>query len=168
MIVGIGGVSRSGKSALAQKIRAWFPNAKVTILDQDDFIRDVEQIPRIKGEIDWECPESIDFERYLTAVLEAARKSDLVIAEGLMAYYDQRLVTLMDKKIFLTIPYRIFVRRKRNDMRWGPFPEWYIDHIWESYLKYGMPPRGDTGILMLPGDVPFDKKKILDFLAFNP
>lgn len=164
MIIGIGGVSRSGKSLLAKQIAGWYPGDSVKILDQDDYVYPVEKIPKIKGETDWECPESINFDRYLTVVQQNAQIFDRVIAEGLMVFYDPRLVALMDKKIFLTIPYELFVQRKKPDTRWGPFPDWYIDHIWNSYLKYGMPAKGDTNLLIVSGSEPFSKKMIDDYL----
>ena len=45
----------------------------------------------------------------------------------------------MNIKIFLEISKRLFIERKREDLRWGLEPDWYIEHIWEAYLRYGRP-----------------------------
>ncbi|NOY38127.1 MAG: hypothetical protein GXO83_11215 [Chlorobi bacterium] len=164
MIIGIGGISRSGKSLLAKRITQWVPQYSIKIFDQDDYVFPVDKIPEIDGETDWECPDSIDFDRYFNAVVSAAAVYNWVIAEGLLAFYDRRLVDRMDKKIFITIPYEVFVERKRPDKRWGIFPEWYIDHIWESHLKYGQPPENDENLLIINGDKPFPEKQIRDYL----
>ena len=69
MIIGIGGVSRSGKSTLAALIYRLYTEGGQTaiVLAQDDFVFPTEQIPKIRNgseeEIDWEIPESIDFQR---------------------------------------------------------------------------------------------------------
>jgi nicotinamide/nicotinate riboside kinase len=164
MIIGIGGVSRSGKSLLSRQISQWFSGVSFRIFDQDDYVFPVDRIPRISGETDWECPESIDFDRYYRAVIGTSEEGVHVIAEGLMVFHDLRLVRMMDKKIFVRIPYDLFVERKRPDRRWGPFPEWYIDHIWKSFLRYGQPPENDSGVLTVEGDRPFSEKQIRAYL----
>ena len=84
MTIGIGGISRSGKSTLAALIFQLFTvdegnpdffgkgGQTANILAQDDYVFPNEQIPIIRNgneiEIDWEIPESIDFQRYKKAV----------------------------------------------------------------------------------------------------
>ncbi len=164
MIIGIGGASTSGKSWLATKIKAINPDKKVKILCQDDFVLASSQLPKIKDHIDWEIPESINFDRFLEAVLRCYIGYDIVIAEGLMVYHDLRLVRLFDKKLFIEITKETFFKRKAEDLRWGREPDWYIKHIWDSYLVYGKIPESDDSYFKINGDGLIDLKKIYDFI----
>ena len=58
-VIGIGGVSRSGKSTLSQLIAEWYSDKKVSILKMDNFVFDEKLIPQIRGETDWEVPRSL-------------------------------------------------------------------------------------------------------------
>lgn len=136
MVIGIGGISNAGKSTLATRIKNIYGNRKVVILCQDDYVFPKDQIPKINDHIDWECPESIDFKRYLSVVQNAILQNELVIVEGIFAFYDKAVVELMEKKIFLTLDQKFFFMRKNNDLRWGKEPDWYVEHIWNSHLKY--------------------------------
>jgi len=136
MIIGIGGSSNSGKSTLANELALHFNNLKVKILCQDDFVISHDLLTRINGHIDWEQPSTIDIKKYIEAVKDANKNYDLVICEGLFAFWFSELNKLYDKKIFLKIDKNTFLNRKIKDLRWGKEPKWYIEHIWESHLKY--------------------------------
>ena len=58
ILVGISGVSSSGKTTLARLLRDIFPN--VFILHEDDFYKDDAEIPIKNGVADWDCLEAID------------------------------------------------------------------------------------------------------------
>jgi len=164
MLVGIGGVSRSGKSLVAQKIKELFPNKTVQIVCQDDYIPQEDAIPRIHGEIDWECPESLDFKKFSKALLSACENNDWVIGEGLMVFYDKNIEGLFDKKIFVEISEDVFRSRKKPDLRWGPFPDWYIGHIWNSFLKFGKIEMGRKDVLYLDGNTTLNEITLRKFL----
>lgn len=167
MIIGIGGVSRSGKSLVAQKIKEIFSGKTTDIICQDDYIPDEKNIPRVRGEIDWECPESLDFLQFKKAIVKAAEQVEIVIAEGLMVFYDPSVEQLFDRKIFVEVPEEIFRERKITDLRWGPFPAWYMDHIWRSYLKFGKIAPGRSDVLYLDGTVEPDAETLRDYLVHN-
>ena len=133
MKIGIGGVSRAGKTTLAKKIINMFPDKKRVILHQDDYINAGYDIPLIKERVDWEVPESIDFSRLKYDFKWLSENVDLVILEGIFAFYDDELNSLYDMKIFVDIGYKDFINRKLLDKRWGYEPLWYIYHIWDSY-----------------------------------
>jgi len=76
-LIGIGGISSSGKSTLASKLKERLilhPNAThVILISQDDFykIHDTNQIPRVDGVEDWDCPDALrldDFQKCLAEV----------------------------------------------------------------------------------------------------
>lgn len=152
LIIGIGGVSRSGKTWLAYKISELFQHKSILVINQDEYVFDVEDIPKVRGETDWECPESIDFNKLLDHIQIASATNDIIIVEGLLAFYENRIERLMDKKIFIEIPKTLFLERKVKDKRWGDFPEWYMEHIWQSYLTYGKINLSKKGYFTLKGE----------------
>lgn len=69
LIIGISGVSSSGKTTLARILRDIFPRA--FILHEDDFYKTDKEIPVRNGIADWDCLDSIDlpaFEKALTYI----------------------------------------------------------------------------------------------------
>ena len=135
--IGIGGVSRAGKTTLATYIKDLYPNKKTHIISMDDYVHEPDKIPRIKDRIDW---------------------------EGILIFYSEEVNKLFDKRIFIDIPKSLFYIRRRNDTRWGKEPRWYIDYVWESYLKYGrlQDPASDT--LYIKGDQPYSALLIDEYL----
>jgi len=137
MIIGIGGCSRSGKTTLANIIKSRYADDEAIVLNQDNFVFSEEEIPKINGHIDWECPQSMDFERLKAEIIKSKTKFKHVIVEGIMVFYDTELKNMFDKKIFIDIDKESFVRFKNSDLRWGKEPDWYVEHIWNSFEKYG-------------------------------
>jgi len=45
MIIGIGGISNSGKSNLAGRLKSYFKDKKVSVLCQDDYAFPKDKIP---------------------------------------------------------------------------------------------------------------------------
>lgn len=152
MIIGIGGVSRAGKTTLAFKIREWLGKTKVCILHQDKYIHPENAIPRIKDHIDWEHPGSLDFEKLISLTKQKSEEYPVVIVEGLMAFHSHELLKLMDKKIYIRISKDAFLNRKTLDNRWGDEPNWYIDHIWDSHFVYGLLPEKQNESLLVDGE----------------
>jgi len=148
MIIGIGGVSTAGKTTLANLIRKMYVGHKISIICQDDFVKPVNEIPRIHDRINWEHPDSIDHEKLMSTILTESKTNDMVIAEGLMIFNNKLISTIFDKKIFISIDYNTFRARKSIDSRWGVEPEWYIEHIWNSYQKYGKPSQYNDYLLL--------------------
>ena len=157
-IIGIGGVSRSGKSFLAKQLAARFEKTgrSVKTFDQDDFVFPERMIPTIRNHLDWERPESIDFQKLKLAISNARKDYDIVIAEGLMVFSYPDVFRMFNYTIFIKLDREEFLARKRSDLRWGREPDWYIDHIWEGYLKYGQYPKGYNPNLILDGNDLFD------------
>jgi len=163
MVIGIGGISNAGKSGLARRIKNYYSSKKVTVLCQDDFAFPNEKIPLIRDHIDWECPESIDFKHYEETVIKAIEDNDIVIIEGIFAFYYGSTTNLIDKKIFLTLNSRFFFMRKNTDFRWGKEPDWYIEHIWKNHIKYCKTNTPDDALVLRAGKT-IDLNKIITFL----
>ena len=151
MKIGIGGVSRAGKSTLARQIIDRYSDKKRVVIHQDDYINAGYDIPQIQERIDWEVPESIDFVRLSYDFKWISENVEIVILEGIFAFYDNEINKMYDKKIFVDLDYEDFISRKTQDKRWGTEPSWYIQHIWNSYQKHKIEILKMDDIIMLKG-----------------
>lgn len=163
-IIGIGGVSRAGKTSLAQYISEWFDDKTIKILHQDEFIVPKSDMPFIKNQIDWERPEIIDFVSFRKEILKEKEQYDYIIAEGLLVYHNPEVFGLFDKKIFLKISKETFLNRKTLDYRWENEPDWYIQHIWNSHFVYGTVPSGSKDVLCMTGENQFKSGIIKNYI----
>lgn len=164
MIIGIGGASRSGKSTLARLLVNHYRDSGKTaiVLYMDDFVFPTEEIPKVRDKVDWECPESINF-NLLSEVLDFyITKFEVVVADGFLAFYDDKLADKFDKRIFVSISKETFLSRKEQDLRWGDIPRWFFEHIWESYLKYGIPDFEKNNYLQVSGETEYNSMAILN------
>lgn len=142
-IVGIGGVSRSGKSTLAQRLKKKLATSKVFLLDMDDYVFEEKKVPHIKGHPDWEVPESIDYERILTTINDRASDYEVIIIEGILAFANEALTSRYDVTVLMEISRDTYFERRKQETRWGKDPDWYLEYVWESYKKYGQYPEAD-------------------------
>lgn len=165
MVIGIGGVSNSGKSHLAEKLAGHFQNKSSKIISQDNFVLPKDEIPQIIDQIDWETPESINFAMFKEAILEAIKSFDFVIVEGIFAYHDKQINDLYDKKLFIEISKETFLERKIKDARWGIEPAWYMDHIWTSYLKFSQPKKKVKDIYYIDGNMEIILSDVLQYFS---
>ena len=160
MIIGIAGVSRSGKTTLAGIIEKILVERgeSALVLHQDDFVFPENKIPKIRNRTDWECPQSIDFQGFKSAIMEKKARVNHVITEGLLNFWDSDIDALFDKKIFVEISKETFLLRRNQEHRWGFEPKWFYEHVWQSYLKYGK--KGlDENTIVLSGEFGFDEKE---------
>ncbi|MFY0598162.1 MAG: hypothetical protein JXR03_00730 [Cyclobacteriaceae bacterium] len=156
MIIGIGGVSRAGKTTLAENLRKAFTKKKktVAIFCQDDFVKPKASLPIIEGIPDWERPNTIKWDT-LTSKIEKST-ADVIIVEGLFTFYPASLRSILDQKIFIEIEKDLFKERKSIDKRWDDEPDWYADHVWKSYQKYGKTKGDESGYMFLDGSSPIN------------
>ena len=138
-IIAIGGVSRSGKSTLALWLHQQLPNS--IVLCQDDFPNEEEAIPRIRDRVDWERPESIRWDYWHRAIGSMKDDCDYLILEGLFIFRPEGGI-VPDHSIYLSIDREDFLKARKAETRWGPEPDWFIEHVWDSHFVYGLPPEG--------------------------
>ena len=137
------------------------------VISQDDFVFDKNIIPKIRNKTDWECPESVDFQRYRKEIVDKKTQFQHVITEGLLNFWDAELDALLDRRLFCSIKKDIFFDRRLKEKRWGFEPKWFIEHVWKSYLKYGQTVLSEpkNGVLLVSGAEDFDGTLIKDFLG---
>jgi len=159
MLIGIGGCSCSGKTTLAEAL-VWHYrtlNKTAIVLHQDDFVLRPTDIPLIKGRPDWETPASIDFERLDLGVRFFQQHFEIVLVEGLFAFANAALSQSYDFSFFVEITQSAFQTRRSATTRWGAEPDWFVQHVWCSFLKYGSSPILATCV---SGEQPFDIETI--------
>lgn len=167
MLIGIGGPSRAGKTTLARLLSAAIVERDMTVavIHQDEHVIPEEELPMIRDKRDWEVPSSIDWATLRAAIKYHQDLVDIVIVEGLFCFHHQELVQAMDHRLIVRIDKPLFVRRKMEDLRWGSErePDWYIEHIWASYERYGLP-ADVIGYYELDGSQYFDIEEIVQHL----
>lgn len=135
ILIGIGGVSRAGKSKLASYLKQHLTDAE--LINQDNFTKKKSDIPTIKGRIDWEHPDSIAWNSLEVKIHKSLQNHSYTLLEGLFAFYNRTIENQMSLKINLSIDKQRFLNLKEIDQRWGNEPKWFIEHIWQSNLRYG-------------------------------
>lgn len=115
----------------------------------------------IRNHPDWEIPSSIDWPSWKSEINRIRSQVDILILEGIFAFYDQSMNDTMSHRFFVSITKEIFYKRKRNDLRWGREPDWFIDHIWASFVKYGQVGQCIDPYILLNGEKPFNIELIL-------
>lgn len=161
MIIGIAGISRSGKTTLAISLKEKLGDAEIISLD--NYPASIEKFQYINDVIDWEHPSSLDLEKVTDQVQNAAAKNETVIIEGIFLFYHQPLRSLIDKFIFLNLEKSDFLKRKLHDNRWGEIPNWYREHIWQSHLLFGVKPS-DIQAFEINANSDFSYPELLDYL----
>ncbi len=165
MVIGIGGVSTAGKTTLTALLKGYIKDKRISTICQDDYVLPTSSIPKINDRVNWEHPDSIDHSKFRQAILDDARSNDIVIAEGLMVFFDESTRKLFDKLIYIEIDFQTFKSRKSIDKRWGFEPNWYIQHIWDSFKTYGqIPENHDAEYLIIDGTIPFETNIIANYL----
>jgi len=161
MVIGIGGVSRAGKSTLAEKLKKHFEKSKksVEIFCQDKYVKPVISLPQVDGFPDWERPSTIKWDALISALERSS--ADVKIVEGLFAFYAASIRSVYGKKIFVDIERSTFESRKSKDKRWAEEPEWYANHVWKSYLKYGQRKGPEDEYMTVSGEIDFNIKKVV-------
>lgn len=134
-IIGIGGMSRSGKTLLAEKLHAHWGSDRSTLISLDDYPKPESLIPSIDGYTNWEIPESIDFKKLEQATLEAAKGFEWVIVEGLLVFHDQGLNALFNHRLILEIDRPTFLDRRSQEGRWGYQDHEYLQIVWDEYQR---------------------------------
>lgn len=126
LIIGIAGGTGSGKTTVVRKIIESLPTGEVVLLPQDSYYKDSSHVPAEQRQsINFDHPDAFDWEllsshiallrqgksieqpiyEYITSTRQKEtihiEPRKVVIIEGILALYDQKLRDMMDLKIFV-------------------------------------------------------------------
>ena len=134
LIVGITGLSASGKTTLAREVRTLlkklFPQVRVAIVGGDNFYKDLSHLqPEERKKTDFDSPDAVDHESMRRALLTARETGstttpvysfltqsvepekvvtvgpvDIVIVESFCLFFDEAVRNLLDIRVFLIVP----------------------------------------------------------------
>ncbi|MEQ9306798.1 MAG: hypothetical protein RJQ14_22980, partial [Marinoscillum sp.] len=153
-----------GKTTLAERLKSHYEKTgkTVVIFCQDEYVKPKVSLPKVQGVPDWERPSTIKWDNLLRDV----QKSDanIKIVEGLFSFYPASLRALYDLKIFIEIEKPIFQNRKSDDKRWDEEPEWYAEHVWRSFMKYGQMKGDKQEYIPISGEGKIDIKEITELI----
>ena len=143
LLIGIGGGTGSGKTTIATRIKESFRDARVVVIPQDAYYKDRSHLsPEERARINYDHPEAFDTELLLKHLNELklgnpiempiydfkthtrlpqtihVEPGEVIILEGILVLYDQRVRELLDIKIYVDTPDDIrFIRRLVRDVK---------------------------------------------------
>lgn len=183
-IIGIAGSSGSGKTSLALEIVSLLNLPWVVILSMDSFYKALTPTQHAlahQNEYDLDSPDAIDFDLLVERLrdLKQGRRADIptysfedhqrqerttpiysphvLILEGIFALYDQRILDLLDMKIFteadadLCLARRITrdVKERGRDIE-GCIKQWF-SYVKPNFERYVQPQRKRADIIVPRG-----------------
>ncbi|MDO8529989.1 MAG: hypothetical protein Q7S10_01070 [bacterium] len=78
LLVGVAGGSGSGKSTLCESLREKYPET-IGLVQLDDYYKPDDQIPKLNGMENLECPEALFIERFVNDLSELEKNVPVVI-----------------------------------------------------------------------------------------
>lgn len=187
-IIGVGGGTGAGKTTLARRLASLYAHQGIVILDQDSYYRNQSHLPLEQRILtNYDEPAALDgdllFEHVqCLAAGEAIRKptycfvththtpevreiqpAPLIILEGLLALWDERLRELMGLKIFVEADadVRLMRRLLRDVHERGRTLEstvaQYQDSIRPMHRRYVEPTKAFADLVVNTTDVALDE-----------
>lgn len=178
-VIGITGGTGSGKTSFLSAILESFGEQDITCISQDDYYLPREhQLVDKNGELNFDRPESIDFEHFaadLKELSEGRKVSKLeytfnnpaatpktitrfpapvILVEGIFIFHYTKVNALIDLKVFIEAREHIKLRRrlKRDREERGYDAEdvlyKYENHIMPSFQKYIEPHKEEADIVV--------------------
>ena len=140
IVIGIGGISRSGKSTLIKKLVDHYKLKSFVCFD-DYLIGPVTKMDKIVNSYieDWEDPKGWDIEKYKETLLKLKEKDNdtndlnIILVEGFLIYYRKDISSLIDIKIMLDIDKEVARERRKKSKHYGS--DYYFDeYIWNGFI----------------------------------
>ncbi|KAL0219576.1 hypothetical protein P9112_005229 [Eukaryota sp. TZLM1-RC] len=164
-ILGIVGVSCSGKSYLASALHHTIPLS--TLIQQDSFYHQCETTSLLY----WESIESIDHVELTNCIIESSNKYSVVIVEGFLLHHPL-LAPLFTHFVILDIPFEVGNSRRSNRvLADGDFsdPVGHYQFVWDTFhsCKFNLfEVNNNRNYLLLSGTDPVDSlvNKVLDLI----
>ena len=162
LFIGIAGGSGSGKSTVARRVAESLSGASVAFIDMDAYYRNFAALPmEERRQINWDHPDAFDFDLFLSQLGDLAsgrpiskpvydfvthsrsertvriEPADVVVADGILLFVDERVRDLCDVKVFVDADSDIrLIRRIRRDTRTRGRP---LEEILDQYLTTVQP-----------------------------
>lgn len=140
-LIGITGCTNGGKTTLAKKLLAEFPNSYY--LSQDEFYHKRDELhydflPEVNS-YNFDVITAIDlkkFHRELTRLIKLS-KYEFIFIDGILLFDDEKLYKMLDKKYFLDLNKEECCRRRQTRQYLLPEqPNYFEMCAWKEYLKY--------------------------------
>jgi len=142
LLIGITGGSGCGKTTIVSRIFQSVPESSIAIIEQDCYYKDQSNIPYEKrSQNNYDHPNAFDTELFIEHIMalkngqaidkpiydyeihnrkketELVSPRDIIIVEGLLIFFDERIRNLLDMKIYVDTDADIrLIRRIIRDM----------------------------------------------------
>ena len=187
LMIGITSGSGSGKTTVLNAIRSQFKTGEIVVLSQDNYYKDLDLVPLDKeGVHDFDDPLAIDHEAFYRDIRKLMsgetvrlkeytfnnpevkprdltfRPAPIIIVEGILIFYFEKICDLFDIKIFVEAKENIKISRriKRDNQERGYDLDdvlyRYQHHVTPVYEKFIKPFR-DKADLIIPNNSRYDK-----------
>ncbi|MEO5509188.1 MAG: uridine kinase [Longimicrobiales bacterium] len=182
IILGVAGGSGSGKTTVVKSIVKSLGKGQVTVVHHDSYYRDAAHLsPAERQAVNYDHPDALDTDLlvdHLSALrngqpaaiptydftthsrlaeTETAEPRKVIILDGLLILWDERLRRLMDIKVFVDTDADIrFIRRLSRDIEQrGRTAEWvikqYLDTVRLMHLEFVEPSKRYADLIMPEG-----------------
>jgi len=160
IIIGLAGGSGSGKSTVAQKIKAGLPGRKVEIFALDRFFKPEEEMPKYWSDYHqcyrphYNHPDSLKVDE-MVAFCQHISGCDMALLDGHFCLYYPAMRRLMDVKCFVDVDLDEMLERRtvRNLAEGYGGGEEVIRHynrecVGPEYIRYLLPTREFADIVI--------------------
>lgn len=141
-VVGIAGASASGKSTVSEHLRSLLADYAVQVVHMDEYYREAACRPKIIGitddveYVDDNHPAALDIDRCYLDAQNAMGACEILIIEGIFAFWDERVFGMLDLKVFVDCDAdERFARRVSRNLSFGQS----IEEITNRYVQAVQP-----------------------------
>ena len=182
ILIGIAGGTGSGKTSIAKAIAADFGKSEVALIEQDAYYKNLSNVTiEERSLVNFDHPDAIDFtlmRNHMQKLMEGnvvdipiydytthtrekksrkVEKHHIIILEGILALFDQKIRNMMDIKIYVETADDIrVIRRIKRDInkRERTFPsviEQYYKTVRPMHIQFVEPTKKYADIIVPEG-----------------
>ena len=176
------GLSGSGKTSIAKAIAADFGKSEVALIEQDSYYRDLSNLTmEERSAVNFDHPDSVDYslmKQHLKELIcgniinipiydfnthmrlkevQTIEKHRIIILEGILALFDQKIRTMMDIKIYVETADDIrVIRRIKRDINkrertFSSVIEQYYKTVRPMHIQFVEPTKKYADIIVPEG-----------------
>ena len=182
ILIGIAGGTGSGKTSVAKAVATDFGKSEVALIEQDSYYRDISNLNlEERSAVNFDHPNAVDYElmkqhlnklihgntveipvydfatHMRTEEVQIIQKHRIIILEGILALFDQKIRNMMDIKIYVETADDIrVIRRIKRDInkRQRTFPsiiEQYYKTVRPMHIQFVEPTKKYADIIIPEG-----------------